>query len=353
MDLTMVIGAVLVMTLLDGTSTDKWDMNPILDYEAFASGTAEAASKSLPFIFGYAIKGINGIINYAMTIGVILSVIVGINATKIITEKRLEFFREAASGISVGAFYAAANITNTFEQGLSVIIAAAIAFWLRNPATEAGIFYLHFFMLSWLCVSWALLLPFIVPQKNVSTVTAFFMAFFGLLFCGRVAPGTFKNLYDEENTFLALFAGFVSPSRYFVEGVAVTEARCLPEQSGFTVDTDDAWNYHKYTESYSFSQELTFMAQNDIESAISRSCSGWYWGLLPSLMVGITVRIAGALAIHLSGRSQQAKNSFKKELIDAFNKRNHGGGNFIFIGLGALILLLLFFGLSCWLILRT
>ena len=81
------------------------------------ANTATIYSAWIPFVS-------ECLFSYAMMIGVILSVIVGINATKIITEKRLEFFREAASGISVGAFYAAANITNTFEQGLSVIIAA-------------------------------------------------------------------------------------------------------------------------------------------------------------------------------------------------------------------------------------
>ena len=168
-------------------------------------------------------------------------------------------------------------------------------------------------MLGWLCTSWALLLPLLVPPKNVVLVVGFFMAFFGLLFSGGLAPVEYEDIYD--NPAVGVFSGFVSPTRYFVEGLTVAESRCLPAQSGFTVDTDEAVNFPLDRTSFS----ILSLAENDA-GVIEESCSGWYWGILPALLVGLTVRWLAAGAIHLSGRSMQAKSPFLKELKQLFKK---------------------------------
>lgn len=52
---------------------------------------------------------------------------------------------------------------------------------------------------------------------------------------------------------------------------------------------------------------LVAQGLNDFGNVIQQDCNGWYWGVLPAFVVGLTIRwIAGGVN-HLSGRPQQAK----------------------------------------------
>ena len=130
---------------------------------------------------------------YAMKMGVVLSVLIGLTATKILTSKRIEFFREAGSGYNINAYFLAVNIMSTIEQGLQVVIAACVGLWLKNTTTSIENYFLNYLMLSWHCVSWALLLPLIIPRQNVVLVTGLFMSLFGLLFSGVLSPVEYKG----------------------------------------------------------------------------------------------------------------------------------------------------------------
>jgi hypothetical protein len=125
--------------------------------------------------------------------GVITAVLVGLTASKAITEKRLEFFRESASGYDINAYFAAINITSGIEQSLQIILPATAAFWLRDSLATFNSYCVSFLMLSWLCVSWGLLIPLLVPPKNVVLVIGFCMAFFGLLFSGGLPPVNYSG----------------------------------------------------------------------------------------------------------------------------------------------------------------
>ena len=124
--------------------------------------------------------------SYATKLGVIVSVLVGLTATKILTEKRSEFFREAGSGYDINAYFCAINIISSLEHSIQVLIASMFALWLRNSLASWYSYYVNFLLLAWLCVSWALFFPLVVPLKNVVLVTGFYMTFFALLFSGTV-----------------------------------------------------------------------------------------------------------------------------------------------------------------------
>lgn len=158
--------------------------------------------------------------------GVIISVLVGLTATKTLTEKRSEFFREAGSGYNINAYFCAVNIVSTIEHSVQVMFSSMFALWLRNSLAAWYSYYVNFLLLAWLCVSWALLFPLLVPLKNVVLVTGFYMTFFALLFSGGIDPVEYSDIYDS--TGVALFSGLLSPTRYFIEAMAVTESRCLP-----------------------------------------------------------------------------------------------------------------------------
>jgi hypothetical protein len=142
---------------------------------------------------------------------------VGLTAAKAITDKRLEFFRESASGYDINAYFTAINITSGIEHSLQILLAAGAAFWLRDSLAKWNSYCASFLMLSWLCVSWALLLPLLVPPENVVLVTGFFMAFFGLLFSGGLSPVTYSGRSNRAcggcvASFLFVFLNHVSYS---------------------------------------------------------------------------------------------------------------------------------------------
>ena len=119
----------------------------------------------------------------------------------------------------------------------------------------------------------------------------------GLLFSGAIDPVKYRDIYAEGNSGMALFAGIVSVTRYFIEGLTVQEQRCLPAQSGYTVEptsvnfpVDKVASFH-----------LTGLAQNDL-SVVQFSCSGWYWGVYVAFMVGLSVRVLAAGVLHASDR---------------------------------------------------
>ena len=134
---------------------------------------------------------LNHPIRYVLKLGVVVAVLVGLTATKVLTEKRSEFFREAGSGYSIDAYFVAVNIYSTFEHSIQVLVSSMFALWLRNSIASWYNYYINFVLLAWLCVSWALLFPLLVPLKNVVLVMGFYMTFFALLFSGAISPLTY------------------------------------------------------------------------------------------------------------------------------------------------------------------
>lgn len=212
----------------------------------------------------------------------------------------------------INAYFLALNITSTVEHSVQIIIAASCAFWIRNSLTTWFAYTLQFIMLMWLTVAWSFLIPLLVPPNNTVLAVGFFMAFFGLLFSGAIDPVTYHDIYAEGNGGLAVFSGIFSVTRYFMEGMMVQEQRCLPSQSGFTVEPTSV--YFPVDQVGSF--HLISLGQNDL-SVVQISCTGWYWGVLPAFLVGLTVRILAAGVLHVSDRSRQNK----KSLWGDFKKR--------------------------------
>jgi hypothetical protein len=167
------------------------------------------------------------------------------------------------------------------------------------------------------------------------------MALTGLLFSGVSPPILYEAIYDDQ--YLAIFCGFFSPLRYFAEGLAVSEHRCLRPQSGFT--QEDAPNFPSDKTSFA----LLGIAQND-SNAMNHSCDGWYWYVLPAFMVGLTIRLMAGGLIHIVGRSQQAKQSILKEMENEL--KSHGPKTTVMVFLCYIIILLGLLTVTAWVMLR-
>lgn len=302
-DACVIIGAIVVITALDGIAEISYDEDPDVSFEIMVRPTQDDVDDLFAGLFRYAITRQ---ITYPLKVGIILSTLMGLTATRVLTSKRLEFFRESGSGYDINAYFAAINVVSTVEHTTQITIASFLAYWIRNPLASAASFFVHFFLLAWIVVGWALLIPMIVPQDSVVLVAGFFFAFCGLMFSGAFPPIVYSDIY--EGGFAEIFAGWIAPTRFFYEALAVGEYRCLPEQSGFTI-TDTAINREWNT---SMLSALGYAGHDPY--AVERSCKGWYWSVGPALLIGLTVRFGAALAMHGFQRAQQTKKPLTYEM---------------------------------------
>ena len=146
-----------------------------------------------PQLFAFSLGIQSDFQTFGLSVGLIASILVALTSVKAITDKRLEFFREAGSGYDINAFFLAINMSTTVEQGLQMLLAAIIAQWTRSSVASPASFYVAFLLLGWISVSWSLLLALVTPPKNTTVILGFFMAFLGLLFGGTTSPGTYEG----------------------------------------------------------------------------------------------------------------------------------------------------------------
>jgi hypothetical protein len=137
-------------------------------------------------------------------------------------------------------------------------------------------------LLSSLPVENAYFVAINIPPDNVIIVIGFFMAFCGLLISGALPPIGYKEIYASG--FTEHLTAWLSPTRFFYEALIVGDLRCLPEQTGMTVEHEST----NFPRNYTVVQQLG-LAGHDLNSTL-QSCNGWYWDVLPSLLVGLTVR---------------------------------------------------------------
>jgi hypothetical protein len=271
-----------------------------------------------------------------MKVGIILCIIVGLTATGTITSKRLEFFREAGSGYDLNAYFFAVNILSTIEHSIQVLVAAVFATWIRHPIASHASYYVHFLLLAWLAVGWAMLFPMVCPADSVTLLSGFFYAFCGLIFSGAFSPFGYKQIY--EGGIKEYISGWLSPTRFFFEALTVGEYRCMPEQSGFTIEPDSL-NRNSSTTMLS----VMGYAGHDL-NAVRWSCDGWYWSVVPVILIGLTVRYLAIGAMHACFRAQQAK----KPLIYAAKRDRSVAMYMILYCIGFIAL----FSVTTWLFIR-
>ena len=151
-DFTITIIAVLVLNVVMGVSPDYLGQSPQgFIWFAFIASKQEASSL-LQGVFLGAMQWATQFQIYTMAVGLVVSILIGLNAVscsnycclfpnsskefcaqvKIITANRLEFFREANSGISVSAFFLAASLTTIIEQGFTALIGGIISYLLMT-----------------------------------------------------------------------------------------------------------------------------------------------------------------------------------------------------------------------------
>jgi hypothetical protein len=189
----IIVFAIAIITLTQGTTTLTQESIPFVPFEAFIAGQEEILAAFFQPLFEFALLGATGYLRYGVSVAVIGSVLIALTAVKSITEKRLEFFREAGSGYNSNAYFLAVNVFTTIDQGSQMLVAAVVAEWLRHSVSTKINFYVAFLLLGWVSVSWSLFIPLVVPPKNALVIITFVMAFFGLMFGGTTPPVKYQG----------------------------------------------------------------------------------------------------------------------------------------------------------------
>ena len=166
------------------------------------------------------------------------------------------------------------------------VLTAIFCYVLRNTASIGIAAIVQFLLLGWMSSSWGMLWPTFVPLESVPLVTAFHQIFCGLLLSGGSDPVTYEDMYESK--FVGFISTLLSPPRFFIESLTVNEYKATPEQHGFTTDLGG-----NYTNSFAFRG----LAGNDLESVIEESKSGWYWGVFPSICLGLAIRFLALILV--------------------------------------------------------
>ena len=349
-DTLLIVGAVALISGLEGIFDITRDANPMIPYEVLVSDEKEDLIPFFPQLFAYAISASASMQEYALKVGVITAVLVGLAASRVITGYRLQFYREAASGYDPFAYFVSINFTSSIEHGFQILLCSVVGYWLRGSAAPLYAYFVNFLLLGWLAVSWSFLLSVITPTSSTTVVIGFFMAFFGLLFSGGLAPATYVEIYNSGRQALAAFCGLVSPTRYFIEMAAVNEHRALPPQSGFTFIESEAFGLPEDSTSFDFLS----LAQNDILNVVERSTRGWYWSALPAVIVGLAIRCICGIILAFESRQCiiPLKKACVRQMEKSFWRQFDVFENVFFWLFAAFAAAGYLIGVSIWLILR-
>ncbi len=294
-DACLIIGGTLAIVLLDGTLSLVAGYDPIISHEyavLTGVGTSDEANSlfetvALPGLFAHTRRGHVVAMNFVAKASTVICVLTALSSIKALTQKRVEFFREAGSGCDINAYYLAVNIFDTLKVSVKMTIAATVTVTFRNTAASPGAMALQFILLGWIASSWGLVFPLCVPPANVVMVTGFFSIFTALLLSGAPStPVEYESMYDVP--ILNAFSSFIGSPRFFIESLVINEYKTTPEQHGFT-----------WTNTSSEFDKIAFfsgLGGNDPD-VYEVSKNGWFWGVLPSIFVGLTIRTLGFILV--------------------------------------------------------
>lgn len=296
-DALLVICGSIAIVLLDNSLVLTKNIDPNIPNEYYVlSGVGKSPQQTaafqqiaLPLLFSHAIRGFMGILNFATKISLPLCVLTALSSTKMLTEKRSEFYRETTSGYDMNSYYLAINIFDAFKVSIKMIVTGLFVLFLRNTAVSVFATIIQFVLLGWLASSWGLIFPIFVPAENVILVTGFFSLFTSLLLAG--APSTpieYEGMYDTP--FLNILSSFLSPPRFLLESLAINEFKSTPEQHGFTVMFENTDFVNGFN--------AVGVGGGDADVYVG-SKAGWYWGVAPAFFVGLFLRTLGFILVSI------------------------------------------------------
>ena len=234
---------------------------------------------------------------YAMISNLLFVVLVTLSALRSFGDDKLMFYREASSGYSVSAFFAAQLTLDQIFHSLQALWTAVVCYELRTSLVPVESYIILYQLCAFFCTGWAYVFSLTVPRDNLVMSSALFVSVCGTLLSGSLTFLKFEDIY--ENKILALLVGMFSSTRWFSEWIIVSEFKALPAQYGYTDETLSYFERGGY-------------ALDDLDEATTMGARGWYYNVWPLLLVGIALRFVAYALIMLTERSKMNKKTVRK-----------------------------------------
>jgi len=130
----------------------------------------------------------------------------------------------------------------------------------------------------------------------------------GSFFSGNTDIMTLEDL--QNSSVKNLISSLISPVRYYAETYAVNEEKCLKELSGFPSKVLYLFDYTNF--------DILYLGGNDPNITL-RSCDGWFYNTLPSILVTCCVIFLSAILLHIADR----KKMIKLTMIESFKSNKN------------------------------
>ena len=198
LDCLIILFAATMTSLLNGhvdivSDTTHTSTSASPHFEILRTDDASSLVKSFPQMFALGSGAYSRLIAFVMQIGVTLGCLVAFSAVKHISENKIQFYREAGAGYNINSYFFAMNITSIFEQSVQMFLAAGVTFFLRGSVASFQSYLVHFLALGWIVSSWAFLFVLVIPRKNLTLATGFFVVFSSLCLGGLMEPIKYRG----------------------------------------------------------------------------------------------------------------------------------------------------------------
>ncbi len=267
------------------------------------------------------LKSFEAINEYAMIANLLFAVLLTLSSVRSLGDNKLEFFREAGSGYSVGAFFLAQITLDQVQNSIQALWAAIASYELRTSLCPLTNYILLYQLTAWFCTGWSYFFSLVIPRDNLVMTSALFVSICGTLLSGSLSFLKFEDIYNSD--FFAVFVGIFSSTRWFSEWMAVSEFRALSAQFGYTDTKLDYFRRAGY-------------ALDDLEIARSQSREGWTYNWAPMFFVGMATRVTCFMLIQALNRQRMNKKSMKETFF--------GGDG----GVQGWVILILLVPVLCW-----
>lgn len=301
-DFCLIVAVATIVAYVNGVTKSTLLDYPAVPYDVLTSSDPQQVSPFLPAVFSYSTQAALRMSGAISVITLVTSMVLMISALKALVTYRDNYFRESSSGVGISPYFVAVNVTLLVETALQMFVTGLGVYWARQSLVSARNYLSVFFVMGWLVSSWAVLLPLFISPDSIVIAASVFIALFAVVLSGATQGLGIKEFYD--NGFLGFLAGIFPVNRYALEQLIVSEQRCLMQQSGFAIEVGAA-NFPLEANSYN----VIGYAQHDFNTVIEQSCNGWYWSILPAILVGLTIRLVAGAAIHCTNRGRCGQKS--------------------------------------------
>ena len=246
---------------------------------------------------------------FSLLTSLLFAVLVTLSSMRTFADHKLIFYRQAAAGISISAYFWAQQTLDVLVHGVQALWVALVHYDVRTSRVSFWNVLALYELAMWFCTGWGYVYGLCLPERAAYTAAGLLVAVSGTLFSGTYAVMSYKDLYGSAA--LQLFVGAFSSARWVVEWTIVTEGRAWPLQYGYRAT--QPLPPHDPLSHFAF--EFQGLALADLPTAQRQSVEGWGYSMPWMFAVGAGLRVAALGLVHVLHRNKMCRPSLGHMLV--------------------------------------